>query len=96
MVASSNLVRPVGAELKMAKNVDIAKHLLVPKHTLVSETEKKRVTEGLHLSGKELPKILKNDPAILNLKAKEGDIIKITRKSFTAGESLFYRRVISN
>lgn len=80
----------------MAKNIDIAKHVLVPKHALVSETEKKHITDELKLSGKELPKILKNDPAIVDLKTKDGDIIKITRNSFTAGEISFYRRVISN
>lgn len=96
MVASPNLVRPVGARNKMAKTVDITKHTLVPKHVLVSETEKKHIAEELKLTGKELPKILKTDPAILDLKAKDGDVIKITRKSSTAGEISFYRRVISD
>ena len=80
----------------MAKNIDITKHLLVPKHALASDAEKKHITDELKLTGKELPKILKTDPAILDLKAKDGDIIKITRQSATAGEILFYRRVITN
>lgn len=80
----------------MAKTVGITKHVLVPKHMLMSETEKKRITDELKLTGKELPKILKTDPAILDLKAKDGDVIKITRQSPTAGEISFYRRVITN
>ena len=80
----------------MAKNIDITKHLLVPKHALASDAEKKHITDELKLTGKELPKILKTDPAILDLKAKDGDIIKITRQSATAGEISFYRRVITN
>jgi DNA-directed RNA polymerase subunit H len=44
---------------------------------------------------KELPKIKKDDPAILNLTVKEGDVIKIIRQSPTAGEVEFYRGVIS-
>jgi DNA-directed RNA polymerase subunit H len=80
----------------MAKTVDITKHVLVPKHALVSEAEKKHITDELKLTGKELPKILKTDPAIVDLKAKDGDVIKITRQSNTAGEIAFYRRVVSN
>jgi DNA-directed RNA polymerase subunit H (RpoH/RPB5) len=79
----------------MAKKIDTTKHVLVPKHVLVSDTEKKQITDSLKLSGKELPKILKNDPALLGLKAKDGDVIKIVRDSRTAGEIVFYRRVIS-
>ena len=42
----------------------------------------------------ELPLIFVNDPAILGLGVKPGDMIKITRKSPTAGESLYYRYVV--
>jgi len=42
----------------------------------------------------ELPLIFVTDPAIMGLGVKPGDMIKITRKSFTAGESLFYRYVV--
>ena len=80
----------------MAKKIDMTKHVLVPKHTLVSESEKKQITDSLNLSGKELPKILKTDPVIAELKTKDGDVIKITRQSVTAGEIVFYRRVITN
>ncbi len=79
----------------MAKKIDITKHVLVPKHILVSAAEKKKITDTLKLSGKELPKILKTDPALKSVKAKDGDVIKITRISPTAGEIIFYRRVIT-
>lgn len=80
----------------MIKKIDITKHMLVPKHAIMSEAEKKKLTDVLKLSGKELPKILKTDSALAGLKVKEGDIIKIIRKSPTAGEVVFYRRVISS
>ena len=42
----------------------------------------------------ELPLIFVTDPAILGLGVKPGDMIKISRKSPTAGESLYYRYVV--
>ena len=42
----------------------------------------------------ELPLIFVTDPAILGLGVKPGDMIKITRKSATAGESFYYRYVV--
>ena len=42
----------------------------------------------------ELPLIFVNDPAIMGLGVKPGDLIKITRPSPTAGESLYYRYVV--
>lgn len=80
----------------MAKKIDITKHVLVPKHIVVNEAEKKKITDTLKLSGNELPRILKTDPALAGLKVKDGDVVKITRNSLTAGETIFYRRVISN
>ncbi|MBN1644768.1 DNA-directed RNA polymerase subunit H [Candidatus Woesearchaeota archaeon] len=80
----------------MAKKIDITKHLLVPKHVLVSDSEKKKVTDTLKLSGKELPRMLKTDPSLADLKVKDGDVIKIIRDSKTAGKTVFYRRIISS
>ena len=76
----------------MAK-FDPTKHELVPKHGVLSEKEKKQLVEKYSIGLKEVPKILVKDPAIQNLKVKEGDIIKITRISPTAGEAVYYRRV---
>ena len=44
---------------------------------------------------KQLPKILLTDPALENQDAKIGDVIKITRKSQTAGYSTYYRIVVA-
>ena len=79
----------------MPQKVDVSKHMLVPKHSIVSEAEKKRINEKYVLSGQELPRILKADPAIAHLKPKEGDVVKIIRKSLTAGKASFYRRVVN-
>ena len=77
------------------KKYDIRKHHLVPEHTKLNDKEKKELLEKYHVSLKELPKISKKDPAIDHLNVKEGDVIKIIRKSQTAGEAIFYRGVIN-
>jgi DNA-directed RNA polymerase subunit H len=56
--------------------------------------EAKQVLEKYHCKATELPLIFANDPAIVGLGVKPGDMIKITRKSATAGESFYYRYVI--
>jgi len=77
----------------MAKKFDVTKHELVPKHVIISEKEKKELTDKYKLSIPNFPRVLVSDPAIGHLKAKEGDIIKVIRPSSTAGEAVFYRRV---
>ncbi len=72
----------------------VDKHILTPKHSKLNDKEKTNVLERYHVTSKELPKILRTDAAIKDLDPKQGDIIKITRKSPTAGESVFYRVVI--
>ncbi len=79
----------------MAKEYDVSKHALVPKHSKLSEKEKKDLFEKYVADLRDLPRVFKDDPAIQDLDAKEGDVIKIARKSQTAGEAVFYRRVVS-
>lgn len=73
--------------------VDISKHVLIPKHAKLSEKEKKELFDKYNISIKELPKINADDPSIAHLEVKTGDVIKITRKSPTAMESVFYRGI---
>jgi DNA-directed RNA polymerase subunit H len=68
---------------------------LVPKHVVLSEKEKENVMKMYGIKKlNQFPKILQSDPVIKILKAKPGDLIKIIRKSDTAGESIYYRVVI--
>ena len=60
-------------------------HELVPKHTKLSDSEKNKVLEKYNVSANALPRISKDDPSIETLNIKPGDIIKIERKSQTAG-----------
>jgi len=80
----------------MAKqSFEIKKHVLVPKHSKLSEKDKKDLISKYNISVYDLPLIKKNDSAIKDLEVKAGDVIKIVRQSPTAGESLFYRCVVN-
>jgi DNA-directed RNA polymerase subunit H len=68
-------------------------HVLVPEHELLDEAKTKEVLMKYGVDRSKLPKILKSDPGVPD-GAKIGDVIKITRKSATAGVSLYYRVVI--
>ena len=70
-------------------------HFLIPKHEKVSDKEAKELFEYHNVTMKELPKILKKDPAIRHLDVEENDVIRITRVSPTAGKTVFYRGVIN-
>ncbi len=65
----------------------------MPKHTKLPEKEKEALLAKYSITLKELPKIFIKDSAIAHLNVKDGDIIKISRNSLTAGEYVFYRRV---
>ena len=78
----------------MKKKFKAEKHLLIPKHSKLTDKQKEKILEDYKVTLKELPRIVKSDPAIQSLEAKPGDVIKITRNSATAGESSFYRVVI--
>lgn len=73
---------------------NITNHQLVPKHIVLSDTQKESFYKESNLSSKQLPKILKSEPIIDILKAKVGDVIKIERYSPTAGTAYYYRVVI--
>lgn len=79
----------------VSEKYDVSKHILVPKHTKLTEEETQKVLEKYNVTSRQLPKIQKNDPAIKELDAKPGDIIEIERKSQTVEKTKFYR-VVAN
>jgi DNA-directed RNA polymerase subunit H len=80
---------------KESMEFDIKSHVLVPEHIKLNSKEKKELLEKYHINLLELPKISMKDPALKNMDVNVGDVIKITRKSSTAGKSVFYRAVIN-
>ena len=69
-------------------------HIDVPKHEIMTRKEAEGVLEKYHCKSTDLPLIFVSDPAIIALGVKPGDMIKITRKSATAGKSFYYRYVV--
>lgn len=72
---------------------NISKHVLVPKHELISDPEeKKRIMDMYSLkSTHQLPIILRHDPMARWLNLKGGDVVRITRPSQTSGQYVSYR-----
>ncbi len=69
-------------------------HELVPKHEIMSEAELKSVLSKFSVEKEQLPKLKVQDPVCKEIGAAIGDVIRITRKSQTAGEAEYYRLVI--
>ena len=69
-------------------------HMYVPKHEVVSDKEKEELVKKYNASPEQFPQILVSDPVVRAIDAKPGDLIKVTRVSQTAGESVFYRFVV--
>jgi len=79
---------------KPTEMLDVSNHVLVPKHEKCSETEKKAVLKKYNVTIADLPKISIYDAAITDMNLAPGDLVKITRDSPTAGNTIFYRVVI--
>ena len=72
---------------------NILNHSAVPKHEILSDDEIKEIFADVDYDISQLPKIKVDDPVSKAIGAKEGQILKITRKSETAGIFVTYRIV---
>lgn len=67
--------------------------MLMPKHSKLSESDKKQLLEKYGVTVKELPSIFLTDAGLEGMQVKVGDVIKIERNSRTAGKTVFYRSI---
>ena len=72
---------------------NILNHSAVPKHEILSDDEIVEIFADVDYEVSQLPKIKVNDPVSKAIGAKEGDVLKITRDSQTAGIFVTYRLV---
>ncbi len=72
----------------------IMEHELVPKAEIVPKEEAKKILKQLNAAPWQLPWIRASDPLVRIIGAKPGDVIRIIRKSPTAGEVVVYRFVV--
>lgn len=69
-------------------------HELIPHHEIMDEDDLKTVLIHYNVEREQLPKLKVTDPIALEIGAEPGDVVKIIRKSDTAGEAPYYRYVI--
>ncbi|MEJ5327014.1 MAG: DNA-directed RNA polymerase subunit H [Candidatus Bathyarchaeia archaeon] len=73
---------------------DIFEHDLVPRHEILSEKEREQLLAQYKVQPYQIPQIKATDPAVKVIGAKPGEILRIIRKSQTAGEYISYRYVV--
>ena len=76
------------------KIVKVKYHIYQPKHEILPKNEAEEILKKFNVRTNQLPYIMSSDKGLEDLDIRPGDIIKITRKSPTAGESVYYRYVV--
>lgn len=74
--------------------VNITHHELVPKHTPLQESELKEVLHAYAIQKHQLPRLLSSDPVALYFGVEKGQVVRIERKSASAGVYVTYRQVV--
>mgnify|MGYP006278559387 CR=1 FL=1 len=67
---------------------------MVPEHEVLDEEEVEDLTERYDIKKTDLPKIGRLDNAVKELDAEPGDVLRVTRESWTTDEATVYRIVV--
>jgi DNA-directed RNA polymerase I, II, and III subunit RPABC1 len=68
-------------------------HILQPKHSKLKQDDVKKLLVKYNISLAQLPKISKEDAAVVTLGVETGDVVKIERKNDN-GEEEYFRVVV--
>ncbi|KAF3656625.1 DNA-directed RNA polymerase V subunit 5A [Capsicum baccatum] len=73
--------------------VNITKHVLKPRHELLTNTEKKKLLEKYNLEEKQLPRMSQKDPIARYYGLEKGQVVKVTYNSEIIETHVTYRCV---
>ncbi len=76
------------------KRIDVLLHKFVPHHVLLTKEESQKLLQKYQIDVNDLPQMFEKDPVAIAIGAKEGDIVKIVRKSNTTVKSVDYYRFV--
>ena len=76
--------------LKSFPVFDIFEHALVPMHEILTVKERQQLLTQYKVKPYQMPQVTSTDPAVKAIGAKPGDVLRIIRKSSTAGEHIAY------
>ena len=85
-----------GIELipRIFPSFNIFDHEFVPKHEILTAEEREKLVAEYKVQPYQLPRIKASDPALTAIGARSGDIVRVIRKSPTAGKYVAYRYVV--
>lgn len=76
----------------MDQNI-ILEHEYVPEHVVMKNEEVDELLKKYGITKQQLPKIKATDPIAVLMGVKRGQVLRIIRKSLTAGKTDYYRLV---
>ncbi|HJJ46912.1 MAG TPA: DNA-directed RNA polymerase subunit H [Methanocorpusculum sp.] len=74
--------------------LNVLLHQMVPDHQIMEPEEVANLLQSFNINEDQLPKIYHDDPAVKACGATLGNVLRIVRKSVTAGEATSYRLVV--
>lgn len=80
------------SEIKL--DLRVSEHIYVPKHEIVAEDQVPAILKKCNAKLEQFPYVLVSDPVVKEIGGRPGDLVRIMRKSPTAGEIVYYRFVV--